>query len=154
MADDWTSEMQVQFDDVKRDIQERFDQQKHGMQAQFDEHKSELQAQFGDQKREMQAQFDRQSREMNAQFDKQTVELTKVITTEIQKRLGDTEDRLSRQCQTAVEEVRKDVRLLGEAYGGTLEAIRTDIRELDDKFTSEFKLHAKVLAEHSRRLPS
>ena len=36
MANDWTSEMQEQFDDLKTDIQARFDQQKRGAQAQFD----------------------------------------------------------------------------------------------------------------------
>jgi len=139
MPDDWTIEMQARFNDLKQDMQEHFDQQKRGMQAQFDEQKSDLQGQFVDQKREMQAQF-----------EKQTVELSRVITTELQKRLGDTEARLSGQYQTAVEDVRKDVRLLGEAYGGTLEAIRTEIHALDVKFTSTLQLDAKVLTEHSR----
>jgi hypothetical protein len=150
MPDDWAIEMQAQFNDLKKDIQEHFDLQKRGMHAQFDEQTNEMQAQFGDQKREMQAQFDHQSREMHAQFEKQTVELSRVISTELQKRLGDTEARLSGQYQTAVEDVRKEVRLLGEASSGTLEAIQRDIHALDAKFSSTLQLHAKVLAQHSR----
>lgn len=99
--------------------------------------------------------------EMQEQFDQLQRALTDVIKTELrwtehvlgdrfQKELGAAEQRLSEQYKIAVEDVRGEVRLLGEVYGGTLDVIRKDIRELDDKFTSKFDLYEKVLVEHSR----
>src|SRR4029453_13171918 len=124
----------------------------------------------------MQAHFNELKRDIQSQFDKQKMELTAVITTElgtrraetehrlterIDNRLGAAEGRLSErfdaaegrlasQFKTGFEALRDQVRQLAEAFGGTLDGLRRDIRTLDEKFSSRTELHGRVLAEHSR----
>ena len=88
--------------------------------------------------------------EMQAQFEQLKKELTDALTTEIRG----AEDRLSGQFKTAVEEVKGQVKLLGEAFGGTLDAIRRDIAEVNQNAQSTLELHRRILSEHTRDIES
>jgi hypothetical protein len=62
------------------------------------------------------------------------------------------EDRLSGQFKVAVEDVQRQVKLLGEAFGGTLDSIGRRIQTLEENVATTLKDHAKILSTHSHQI--
>lgn len=121
MNGDWTDEMQAQFDELRRDL-------------------------AGVIKAELRSSEERLARHIDEQLS------TRFETAEerLAAKVNGAEDRLSQQYKTSVAGVGKQVQLLAEAFGGTLDAIRADIHELKGNFEDTMKLHAQVLTKHSR----
>ncbi|MGH9382945.1 MAG: hypothetical protein ACRD2N_01430 [Vicinamibacterales bacterium] len=159
MADEWAAEMRAQFEQLQRKLTEVIKTELRGTEERLSQRLDERLSQRLDERAEaleerMTRRFDERSQDLEERltqrFDERSQGLEERLSRHIDGQLQATEERLSRQYTVAVEEVRGEVRLFGEAFGGTLEVIRRDIRGLDTKFTSVLDVHGKVLAEHSR----
>jgi hypothetical protein len=93
--------------------------------------------------------------EMEAQLEQFKRDLIDVIESQvnvIRREARETERRLSEQHRDSVKEVQGQVQLLGESFGGTLDAINRRIQRLEENVGTTLKDHARILNLHSHQI--
>ena len=59
---------------------------------------------------------------------------------------------IKHQARLNMEELKTQVKAAADGYGGTLEGIQRELKDLNEKFDTKFGDHDLVLADHNQRI--